>query len=174
MINVARCEKVKGQDLLLKALKDLHDPHIRLHIAGDGSELDTLKDLAQKLNISNQVTFHGFVNHDELTHLYERCDLAVLTSYSESFPLVLLEAADNLIPLLSTEVGDIKKMIPSADYGFISPIGDLDMIKEQILKASLMPSVELKEMAKREKEYLMNNFSLANQLETIIKAYGEI
>lgn len=65
-------------------------------------------------------------------------------------------------------------MIPSADYGFISPIGDLDMIKEQILKASLMPSVELKEMAKREKEYLMNNFSLANQLETIIKAYGEI
>lgn len=174
LINVARCEKVKGQDLLLKALKDLHDPHIRLHIAGDGSELDTLKDLAQKLNISNQVTFHGFVNHDELTHLYERCDLAVLTSYSESFPLVLLEAADNLIPLLSTEVGDIKKMIPSADYGFISPIGDLDMIKEQILKASLMPSVELKEMAKREKEYLMNNFSLANQLETIIKAYGEI
>ncbi|EEU20507.1 glycosyltransferase [Lactobacillus mulieris] len=174
LVNVARCEKVKGQELLLKALKDLHDPHIRLHIAGDGSELENLKNLAQELNISNQVTFHGFMSHDDLSHLYERCDLAVLTSYSESFPLVLLEAADNMVPLLSTDVGDIKKMIPSADYGFVSPIGDLDMIKEQILKASLMPSIELREMAKREKEYLMNNFSLANQLEMILQAYTKI
>ena len=46
-------------------------------------------------------------------------DLAVLTSYSESFPLVLLEASDNLVPIMSTDVGDIEKMIPSEKYGFV-------------------------------------------------------
>ncbi|KRL62679.1 glycosyltransferase [Lactobacillus psittaci] len=174
IINVARCEKIKGQDLLIKALKDLHDSHIRLHIAGDGSELENLKQLASDLNVANQVTFHGFVSHDELGSLYQKMDLAVLTSYSESFPLVLLEAADNLIPLLSTDVGDIKKMIPSPDYGFVSPIGDLEMIKEQILKASLMSASELREMAKKEKKYLEHNFSVREQLATVLDAYGEI
>lgn len=174
IINVARAEKVKGQDLLLRALKELDDPHIRLHIAGDGSQLEALKSLARQLEISPQITFHGFMSQKQLKNLYRRMNLAVLTSYSESFPLVLLEASDNLVPILSTEVGDIEKMIPDSDHGFIAKNGDISSIAQQLRTAIAMPQNQLEEMAQREKAYVSENFSLERQLASILQVYRSL
>lgn len=171
IINVARTEKIKGQELLLKAVKKLNDQHIRLHIAGDGSQLEPLKALTRQLNMAPQVTFHGFMTHHQLSGLYKRIDLAVLTSYSESFPLVLLEATDNLIPILSTDVGDIHKMIPGPEYGFIAKVGDVDSIAEQISLAVNKSSQELRQMANAEKRYAEGHFSVKNQLDAIEAVY---
>lgn len=171
IINVARTEKVKGQELLLKALKQIDDSHIRLYIAGDGSQLDSLKELAQNLDIAPQVTFNGFMTQKQLTNLYRRMNLAVLTSYSESFPLVLLEASDNQIPILSTDIGDIKMMIPDEEHGFVAKIGDVDSIASQLKKAINASPEKLEEMAAREKKYVASHFSVKNQLASIEKVY---
>lgn len=171
IINVGRAEKIKGQDLLLKAVKKIDNKNIRLHIAGDGRELNNLKALARDLGISSQVTFHGFLTHKELRNLYRKMDLATLTSYSESFPLVMLEASDNLVPILSTDVGDVDKMIPSKSYGFVAKIGDIDDISEKISEAVASTKDDLHQMARREKEYLMRAFSMKHQLLTIEDYY---
>lgn len=173
IINVARAEKIKGQDLLLKAIKNLNNPNIHLHIVGDGVELNNLRALARDLGIAGQVTFHGFLNHDQITELYRKMNLAVLTSYSESFPLVLLEASDNLVPILSTNVGDIKKMIPDDQHGFVAEIGNQGKIEEEIEKAYSLNKEKLQTMAKLEKDYVSNTFSMANQL-AAIKNYYQI
>lgn len=174
IINVARTEKVKGQELLLKALKKLDDSHIRLYIAGDGSKLEELKALTRQLDIAPQVTFNGFMTQKQLKNLYRRMNLAVLTSYSESFPLVLLEASDNQVPILSTDVGDIKKMIPDQEHGFVAKIGDIDSIANEIKKAVNMPEEKFDEIAIREKKYLSSNFSIKNQLQAIQSVYDEL
>ena len=171
IINVGRTEKVKGQDLLLKAIKKINDKNIRLHIAGDGSEFNNLRALARDLGISSQVTFHGFLNQKEIRKLYQKMDLAVLTSYSESFPLVLLEASDNLVPIMSTDVGDIEKMIPSEKYGFVAKIGNLNDISEKLKQAISTSQEKLEEMAEKEKTYLMHAFSMKNQLVAIENYY---
>lgn len=174
IINVARAEKIKGQELLLKALARLDDSHVRLYIAGDGSQLDKLKELAAKLNISPQVTFLGFMTQKQLMNLYRRMSLAALTSYSESFPLVLLEASDNLVPILSTDVGDIQMMIPDEEHGFVAKIGDLDSITQTIRKAVDTPADQLKEMAILEKKYTASHFSVKNQLQAIEAVYDKL
>lgn len=174
IINVGRTEKVKGQDLLLKAVKQLDDSNVRLHIVGDGTEFNNLRALARDLGISSQVTFHGFLNHQQIRELYRKMDLAVLTSYSESFPLVLLEASDNLVPILSTAVGDIKKMIPNSGQGFVAKIGDLTSITEQLQLAVATPKEKLQEMAENEKVYLARTFSMQNQLLVITNYYKSI
>ncbi|OYS18668.1 galactosyltransferase [Lactobacillus taiwanensis] len=171
IINVGRTEKVKGQDLLLKAIKNLNDKNVHLHIAGDGSEFNNLRALARDLGISSQVTFHGFLTQKEITKLYQKMDLAVLTSYSESFPLVLLEASDNLVPILSTDVGDIEKMIPDKKSGFIAQIGNLNDISKKLKLAVTTNKDDLEAMAEREKEYLMHAFSMKNQLVAIENYY---
>lgn len=173
IINVARAEKIKGQDLLLKAIKEIDNPDIQLHIVGDGSELDNLRALARDLGITSKVTFHGFLNHEQIIELYRKMDLAVLTSYSESFPLVLLEASDNLVPILSTNVGDIRKMIPDDNHGLVAEIGNEQEIEEKIEKAYSLDKEKLWQMAKIEKAYLANTFSMANQL-AAIKNYYQI
>ena len=174
LINVARVEKIKGQELLLKALKKVNDQHVRLHVAGDGSQLNNLKKLANDLKISPQVTFHGFLNQSELKNLYRRTDLAVLTSYSESFPLVLLEASDNLVPILSTDVGDIKMMIPDDKHGFVAKVGDIESIAEKIKAAVDMNSQKLQDIAINEKRYTEKHFSMKNQLQSIDSVYEKI
>lgn len=174
VINVARTEKVKGQELLLQALKETNDQHIRLHVAGDGSQLASLKKLAESLHIAPQVTFHGFLTQDELKNLYRRTDLAVLTSYSESFPLVLLEATDNLVPILSTDVGDIHVMIPDEEHGFVAKVGDVASITSQLKKAVNLKSEKLQEMAIREKRYTESHFSIKNQLHSIESVYEKL
>lgn len=171
IINVARCEKVKGQSLLLKAIKNCGDSNLRLHIAGDGSQLSALKEEARSLQIAPQVTFHGFLSQRELTQLYRQADLAVLTSYSESFPLVLLEASDNLVPILSTDIGDIRKMIPNSNQGLIVHRGDLASITQGLKKALTLSLVQRQQMAAREKTYVQENFSVARQLDSILTAY---
>ena len=174
IVNVARAEKVKGQDLLLQALKQLNNANVHLFIAGDGSQLRSLKDLTQKLNLGPQVTFQGFMTHKQLKNLYRRMDLAVLTSYSESFPLVLLEASDNLLPLLSTAVGDISMMIPDKEHGFVAKVGEIDSICSALKQAVNTPKTQLREMAQLEKNYVERHFSLHEQLSSILRVYDDI
>ena len=171
LINVARTEKIKGQDLLLKALKDTNNKNIHLHIVGDGEELSNLRALTRDLGIADQVIFHGFLSHQEINELYRKMDLAVLTSYSESFPLVLLEASDNLLPILSTDVGDIRKMIPDDQHGIVVEIGDQKGLAKKILQASNFNQQQLHDMALSEKEYVANTFSMENQLAAIENYY---
>lgn len=171
LINVARTEKIKGQSLLLKALKQLDDDRIHLHIAGDGSQLAALKKEANDLGIAPEVTFHGFLSQEDLRQLYRRADLAVLTSYSESFPLTLLEASDNLVPILSTQIGDIQKMIPDPQHGFVVPVGDLKAIAQAIKRAVQMSPAQRWQMANLEKRYVESHFSVARQLQTIVQVY---
>lgn len=173
VINVARTERVKGQELLLRALASVKQPVIRLHVVGDGSELPHLRDFAQSLGLGPEVTFHGFLNQTQINHLYRRMDLAVLTSYSESFPLVLLEASDQLVPIMSTAVGDIEQMIPAPDHGFIAKVGDTASIAAQLRAAAETPRPELAAMAVRQKNYVMTHFSMANQLAAILKVYHQ-
>ena len=110
IINVGRTEKVKGQDLLLKAIKNLNDKNVHCILLVMVVNFNKFKSSCKRFQgLDSQVTFHGFLTQKEITKLYQKMDLAVLTSYSESFPLVLLEASDNLVPILSTDVGDIEK-----------------------------------------------------------------
>ncbi|WP_201331251.1 glycosyltransferase, partial [Lactobacillus nasalidis] len=170
IINVGRLEKVKGQDLLLKAFKAADLPKAHLYIAGSGSQEENLKKLAQDLALTDQVTFTGFLTQEKLGQLYRKMDLAVLSSYSESFPLVLLEAADNLVPLLSTDVGGAKELIPEGK-GWVVPVKDEKALAEQLKAIAAWPKEELAALAQAEKTYASQHFSLKRQLADVLAGY---
>lgn len=177
LINVARMEPIKGQLLLLQAIAELNLPELKLHFVGDGSVLSDLQKYVTEHDLADKVVFHGFLAQPEIAELYQTMDLAVLTSYSESFPLVLLEAANAQVPILSTNVGDIEQMIPDAKHGFTAQIGDVESIKKGIQSAynlNNQESQKLQEMAQIEKDYLSTNFSMQNQLHSIENIYQEV
>ncbi len=67
---------------------------------------------------------------------YRLADVKILASLSESFPLVLLEAAREKVPIIATEVGGIKDLIDTPDKGWVippqNPIALIAAIKEAI------------------------------------------
>ena len=63
---------------------------------------------------------------------YQIADVTLLTSKTESFPLVLLESARECTPAITTDVGGVKKMIPDSSFGFIV---DVDNVGEIIISS---------------------------------------
>src|SRR5699024_2368691 len=98
LLFTARLQPLKGPDLALEVLARL-DPALgaRLVLAGGVSQdfaeyLDQLRGLARELGIEDRVDFVGSLGRDELAESMRCAGALLLTSWSETFGLVALEA----------------------------------------------------------------------------------
>jgi L-malate glycosyltransferase len=122
---VGRLTWPKGVDTLIAAVAHLRDPGIRLVIAGDGPERDSLRVHARHVGIEQQVVFLGAVAREEVPE-YMRCmDVLVLPSRREQweqFGHVLVEAMAAAVPVVGSTSGEIPRVVLGA--GLVFPIGD--------------------------------------------------
>ncbi|EHQ36691.1 glycosyltransferase family 4 protein [Methanoplanus limicola] len=78
LLCVANVSPWHGLDRLIRGMAEYKGPtKVVLHIAGDGSEVPVLKNLAKNLNISDQVIFHSFLSGKDLDILFDKCHIAV-------------------------------------------------------------------------------------------------
>ena len=68
LISVCRLLKLKHLDWVINALKYLkrNKYQFKYHVIGDGHELENLKQLTIQNDLSNDVVFHGYLNHSEI------------------------------------------------------------------------------------------------------------
>jgi glycosyltransferase involved in cell wall biosynthesis len=83
----------------------------RLVIAGEGPERASLEALARALGLAERVVFTGFVQRPG--SLLAELDAYVLTSDSEQMPISVVEAMALGLPVLATDVGDLRLMLPA-------------------------------------------------------------
>lgn len=100
---IGRLSKEKGLDDLLRIFKkiSLKDSNLKLNIIGDGPQKDNLLDLAKSLKLGDKVIFHGFQNKDYINDVLQDSMLYLMTSHTESFGLVLIEAMSNGVPCVA-------------------------------------------------------------------------
>jgi len=126
---VGRLERLKGVDLILRALSLVtaggRHPEARLLVlgedsgAGGESERQRLARLARELGLSRQVDFLGPVAQSELPLYYAAAEACLLPSYSESFGLVGLEAqACGTVVVASRQVG-VATVVRDGVTGFL-------------------------------------------------------
>jgi glycosyltransferase involved in cell wall biosynthesis len=65
----------------------------------------------EKKNLSNCVFAHGAKYGNEKTYFFEQADIFVFPSHDECFPLVLLEAMQSGLPIISTNEGGIPDIV---------------------------------------------------------------
>ena len=99
IINVGSHSYAKNQELILKTLRDLDDT-ISLTILGTGNLTQNLKDYIEEHSIQNTVIMPGKVKNVDEYLLNSHC--FVLSSVTEGFPNVLLEAMALGLPVIST------------------------------------------------------------------------
>jgi len=117
---VGRLHKLKGHEYLIQAFKILSQKHRNLHllIVGDGRERIRLEKLAIDLNIPDKISFTGFIHDtDSILNIF---DIFVLPSVSESFPNSLLEAMNQGIPCVATNVGGVHEIIEHKVTGMLA------------------------------------------------------
>lgn len=117
---VARLEKVKNHDLFLKAGKILLDKYdnLTLLIAGEGTELDNIKQKAKDLGIINSVVFCGY--QKDVSNIVNIIDIMALTSVKESLSLALIEGMTLGKPCVSTTSGGPEEVIENGATGLLT------------------------------------------------------
>jgi glycosyltransferase involved in cell wall biosynthesis len=143
IVAVGRLSPEKGLDILLAAYarQFSSDRGVRLILVGDGPEMAALKSLANRLGISEQVSFAGFAA--DVSNYYAAADLFVMSSHTEGFPMALLEAMAWGLPVLATAVGGIPDIVQDGKDGCLVPPGN----EEQLVVAmgKLLNNRELSE-----------------------------
>jgi L-malate glycosyltransferase len=108
-----RPEKNLGRLLRIAAMLPGEIPW-RLVIAGEGAQRAQLEVLARELGLAERGVFTGLI--DRPGSVLGELDVYVLTSDTEQMPISVLEAMALGLPVLATDVGDLRLMLPSASH----------------------------------------------------------
>lgn len=111
LVFVGRLSKVKNITEIILSFQYLNKNKYELNIVGDGEEYANLSNLIKSNNIESNIHLLGNKYGDQLKEIYVNSDILILNSYSEGFPMVILEALSSGIPVISTHVGCIDEII---------------------------------------------------------------
>ncbi len=115
-ISVARFDKQKDHETLIRALSLINNYDWHLRLVGSGPKESNIKELCKKNGIYSKVTFTG--RSDNVSELLEKADIFILSSLWEGFPRSILEAMRASLPIISTDVGGVKEAVENNINGF--------------------------------------------------------
>lgn len=103
IVSVGRLSKEKGYLDLIDVYKIVHSkyPSWKLNIIGDGIERQAIEEKIKNNRLEDNVILHGFQNREYINEILNKSSLYVMSSYTESFGIVLLEAYAFGIPAVS-------------------------------------------------------------------------
>lgn len=128
LLSVGKLDPRKNLTMQLQLLKKLIDSgkEVFLIIIGDGPQRLELERLAKELEISDSVSFAGFVNEEELHSYYSACDIFLFTAHREPFGLVVVEAMAAGKPVVVPDEGGPPEIVVNGISGLIYRQGNLD------------------------------------------------
>lgn len=127
--NIGRLSPEKGQRDTLLAAAPLAREDARVHVVfvGGGPDTEALRALASELGLGGRVIFAGHLR--DVRPVYRDLDVLALTSYTEGFPNVVLEALCMDVPVLATNVGGVPELMVDGRTGVMVPPGRTDLIE---------------------------------------------
>ena len=138
LLTVARLfasEQYKGYDSMLHTLPKIRQkiPNIHYILVGKGTDLARLQKLVHDLELTECVTFAGFIPDAELADYYNLSDLFVMPSKREGFGIVYLEAMACGKPALGGNQDGALDALGYGELGILVDPDDCNMITEQVV-----------------------------------------
>ncbi|HEY5854946.1 MAG TPA: glycosyltransferase family 4 protein [Aldersonia sp.] len=127
LLFVGRLEYEKGIQDAIAALPRIRRSHpgTTLTIAGSGTQLSWLTDLARTHRVARSVHFVGALDHAALLEWLHLADAIVLPSRYEPFGIIALEAAAAGTPLVTSTAGGLGEAVVDGVTGLSFPPGDV-------------------------------------------------
>ncbi len=117
---ICRISEQKRPILLLKIIKKLKEKRndFIVLVVGDGNLLGKMKNIANKLDLNENIMFLG--NVEDTEEIYKISDLTINCSIKEGLALTSYESLSMGVPVISSDVGGQKELI-NEDVGIIVP-----------------------------------------------------
>jgi glycosyltransferase involved in cell wall biosynthesis len=136
LVFVGRLDQQKDPLLLIDALKlsVAAVPNLYLAIVGDGVLRSRVEEVVRVHGLTAQVHFLGVRPPLEIAEILRAADLYVLCSAYEGMPIALLEALATGLPVVCTDVGEVRLVVHDGINGQISAARDPRSFADTILK----------------------------------------
>ncbi len=171
-INVANWQpKIKGQDVLLKAFKELDSENCKLILVGHNTDSYEAKSLIEKLGIENRILTLGFRN--DVERLLQASDYFVLSSNLEGIGGALLQAMASGKVVLSTLAGGISEYLKDGENGFAVGCKDREGLITKMKKMLSLSSSKYKDLSYRAIK-TAKNYSIENNIKKWVSLIEEI
>lgn len=171
--SVGRLEKVKGYDILINAVKVLKDKGFKFKciLVGDGSEIDNLKMLSEKLNVKDYIEFLGY--QEDIYNFIDKMDIYVQPSRQESFGISIIEAMNKVKPVIASNVGGVIEIIENEKNGLIfDALNDCELAYK--IGSLINDSEKSKMIAIEGKDTVSNKFSMPIFIGNLQNIYEKI
>ena len=106
---IGRLSHEKGVDVAVAALADPRLAGAQLSVIGDGQEKHPVRALAERLGVSDRLTWHGAL--PAAARYVRAFDVLLLSSRTEGTPIVLFEAMSAGVPIVAARVGGVPDML---------------------------------------------------------------
>ena len=149
LLYVGRIEPVKGLINVVKALKFLKENNpslfrkVRILVLGGGNKKEELsanmeviriKGMSGQNGLRGKFSFLGSVEHLQLKKYYSAADALLIPSLYESFGLVAVEALACGIPVIASQINQLKAIVREGKNGFSFPPQDPFSLYQSIEK----------------------------------------
>ncbi len=170
---VGRLSEEKNFEGLIRAVDRLITAGLDLEliIAGDGDRRESLEALIEKLGRSDRIRLLGY--RSDTIDLYQAMDLFVLSSLREGLPNVILEAMAMGVPVLSTRVAGVPRLITDRQNGLLVEPGDVDSLAECLKQLAEDASLRDR-LATAGRRTVEESYSFANRMEKVRAVYERL
>jgi len=135
-------------------------------IVGDGPEREQLENLAEELDVVNEVKFLGF--RSDIEELYNQLDLFILPSEEEALSLSLIDAGNVGIPSIAFDVGGNREIVINEKTGYI--VSSEEELQQRA--ALLCRDTELRKRLGTQAEEHTQIFSQEHHLKQLLDIYS--
>ncbi len=168
---VARFNPIKDIPTLIKVIKKLKSSGLNFKylFVGENMDLDnkTLVNMIEKSNLKDTIKLIG--QEESISSVMNAIDLHILSSKSEAFPMVILESLACGTPSISTNVGDVSRIIKNKKF-----LVDKENYLSLYNAINEFLNLELEEKEKISKEgidHIKFNFSIEKMTKEYLKVY---
>lgn len=126
ILYVGRVSAEKGCNIIVDIAKKIDTNRFHFVFCGDGPELDNIKKLVIKNQLTNAFTFLGFIAHEKIPHIISLCNIGIVPSEYEELGLVILEMMAGKLPVIANDLSTVKQIISNGMNGLLVSKGNVD------------------------------------------------
>lgn len=144
-LSVGFLEERKGYRDVCRAFGQVNeDVNYEWEIIGGGELKDWIREYASDYGFEDRITFHGRVDHDDISAYYDKADVFILHSketenWEEYFGVVYAEAMSSGLPIIGSESGAVPWVVREGKDGILPPEGDINQLSEAIVEFAQNP-----------------------------------
>lgn len=129
-------EPIYDNETAIRAFAMVHGryPDATLTIAGSGPLAESLRRLAENLQVAEAVVFAGRLDRDAMAQAYRNADIAVNPSLVDNMPNSVLEALASGVPVVSTDVGGVPFIVSDEQTALLVPARSPEAMASAILR----------------------------------------